>query len=237
MRPIPIRPATFTALAASAVFLLFAPVVSAVPILIETTGSVEVTRLHWISSGCDTGYFCGPTGLENGPQQLAVSLLMMVEPSTGQISSGAISIVGGQSLLIGNGANYTAQEIVFDRTKMSFAGAINGALSGFFDEGRLTFILRSHALTVDIGLYRAAEGPAVIPVVGASSLNGTEYSFDLSSESFRHHNTGSSATIDLELGAFSFEIEPIPEPSTALLMGLGLFGLAARKEMRSRLQQ
>ena len=29
----------------------------------------------------------------------------------------------------------------------------------------------------------------------------------------------------------------VPEPSTALLMGLGLFGLAARKEMRSRLQQ
>ncbi len=32
-------------------------------------------------------------------------------------------------------------------------------------------------------------------------------------------------------------INMIPEPGTALLMGLGLVGLAARKETRSHLQQ
>ena len=54
------------------------------------------------------------------------------------------------------------------------------------------------------------------------------------SESGDCRSQASAASIDLELGDFSFTIPQIPEPSTGLLLGLGLIGLALNRCRRVR---
>ena len=155
---------------------------------------------------------------------------MDVEVGTGSITNGSLSLsVPGSTVVLGSLANFTAVEIEMLEFTFGFQGSAPGTLSGFVAEGRLGFINRSEVPAVDIQSYRAARGPAVIPITGSITEVGANTVITVSPSSYRFFGDGSAAKIDVEIGSFSFSLTEVPEPSTALLLGFGLAALALRR--------
>lgn len=150
---------------------------------------------------------------------------MNLDLATGAISDGSISLVPGQSMIIGSLQNYTAHEVHFTVLSISFDADLDDGLLGTLHDGILDLETRSLIPTKDIGRYLAAQGVAVIPLTGSTSTVGTRLDLEFDPREFLHYGNATAATINLGLGTASFEVPElamVPEPSAALLVGIAL---------------
>ncbi len=112
---------------------------------ISEVGTVDVLTMEYHPTNipsCSPGACAVRTlaGADDSTASLAFDLEMTVDSITGEVTNGAMTVVLGQSVVLGSLANFTAVELEFLELNLTFSATGAGVLSGVIDGGVLNLI-------------------------------------------------------------------------------------------------